>query len=161
MSKQTIGWREWVSLPNLGLRKLKAKVDTGARTSSLHAYFLEPFEQDGQPKIRFGVHPLQGRTDIKVICEADILDKRDVMDSGGHRELRYVILTHISFLKEVYPIEVTLTNRDTMRFRFLLGRTAMRGKFQVDPSRSFLAGRILKKKDCLSEDIEKIKEGTK
>lgn len=144
MNRQIIGWREWVAFPDLGLSKLKAKIDTGARTSSLHAYFLEPFEKNGQRKVRFGVHPLQNRIDVQVMCEADVLDERDVMDSGGHRELRYVILTRISFMNDTYPIEVTLTNRDTMRFRFLLGRTAMRKTLYVDPVRSYLTGRDLK-----------------
>lgn len=136
----TIGWREWLSLPQLGIAHLKAKVDTGARTSALHACYVEPYREQGIRMVRFGIHPLQRRTDIIIECTAVVRDRREVMDSGGHREKRYVIET-LAMLGEVsWPLELTLTNRDSMRFRMLLGRTAMEDRFVVNPSASYLIG---------------------
>jgi hypothetical protein len=137
----TIGWREWLSLPELGIPHLKAKVDTGARTSALHACYVEPFRARGVRMVRFGIHPLQRRTDIVIECTAAVIDRRDVTDSGGHREMRYVIETPATLGNVTWPVELTLTNRDTMRFRMLLGRTAMEDRFVVIPSASYLLGR--------------------
>jgi len=137
-----IGWREWLSLPELGIPHLKAKVDTGARTSALHACYLEPFRERGVAMVRFGIHPLQRRTDIVIDCTAAVIDRREVTDSGGHREKRYVIATRAVLGDVAWPLELTLTNRDTMRFRMLLGRTAMEGRFAVIPSASYLLGRL-------------------
>lgn len=138
--KPTLGWREWLALPDLGIDFVKAKVDTGARTSALHAFYLEAFTRDDAPWVRFGIHPQQGSTDQVVHCEAAVLDRRPVTDSGGHREERFVIETTIVLGSHRVKAEVTLTDRENMRFRMLLGRTAMRGCFRVDPGRSYLVG---------------------
>ena len=138
----TVGWREWISLPELGLPAIKAKVDTGARTSCIHAFTVEAFQQDGKEWVRFGVHPYQNDTETEVYCEAEVTDKRIVSDSGGHKEKRYVILTDVMIDNQRWPIEVTLTNRDSMLFRMLLGRTAMEQNIIVDPGKSFLHGKL-------------------
>ena len=136
-----LGWREWLMLPALGLPPIKCKVDTGARTSALHAYYLEPYEEDGVRMVRFGVHPIQGRSDVWHDCVAPVVDQRPVTDSGGHREQRFVITTPVRLGKREWPIELTLTSRDNMRFRMLLGRTAIIGRFAVNPADSYLQGR--------------------
>lgn len=133
-----IGWREWIALPELGIPRIKAKIDTGARTSALHAFAVEPFKENGISRVRFQIHPRQKDNDTIIVCEADVSDERTVTDSGGHKELRYVIKTPIVLGKLRWVIELTLTNRDTMGFRMLLGRTAMHHRLTVDPSRSFL-----------------------
>jgi hypothetical protein len=129
-----------VTLPELGLR-VKAKVDTGARTSALHAFELEAFERDGGSWVRFRIHPKQYRTDVEAVCEAPVKDRRMVTDSGGRRELRYVIESRVRLGGRSWPIEISLTGRDDMRFRMLLGRTAIRHLALVDPGRSYLANR--------------------
>jgi hypothetical protein len=142
-TKTKVGWREWVSLPNLGIPAIKTKLDTGARTSSLHAFRIETFRSGGRLKVRFGIHPLQRREDIEIVSSAEVVDQRYVIDSGGHRELRYVIQTPICVDQRSWDIEISLTNRDIMRFRMLLGRTAMQGRLLVDPQGSYVAGRSL------------------
>jgi hypothetical protein len=133
-----IGWREWVTLPELGITNIKAKIDTGARTSALHAFALRPFIEDGKDRIAFDIHPVQNNIDIVMTCTADIIDKRWVTDSGGHSEERFVICTPMTLGNQTWPIEITLTERDSMLFRMLLGRSAIRKRFAVNPARSFL-----------------------
>ena len=144
--KLCIGWREWVALPELNLPAIKAKVDTGARTSALHAYFVEPFQEDGWALVRFGVHPLPRRSSVSRICQAPVKECRLVTDSGGHREERYVIETTVQLGVHSCMTEVTLTNRDTMKFRMLLGRSALQqiGAL-VNPDRSYLLGPSLRR----------------
>lgn len=137
-SMKILGWREWVSLPGIGIKKIKAKIDTGARSSALHAFKLEPFDRDGEAYLRFEIHPFQRKKEKIAICEAKILEQRWVSDSGGHREFRYVILTPVKIADDEFPIEITLTNRDDMKFRMLLGRTALKGHYCIDPEKSYL-----------------------
>lgn len=140
-TQTTVGWREWVSLPELGIEHIKAKIDTGARTSALHAFSVRAFTKHGKKMVRFQIHPYQRRNDVVVECVAPVLDKRWVTDSGGHRERRYVIESSVKLGDLVWPIELTLTNRENMKFRMLLGRTAMKGKITVNPGRSYLVGK--------------------
>ena len=143
--KSIIGWREWVALPDLKIPAIKAKIDTGAKTSSLHAFDIRVFEADGGQKVRFGIHPLQRNTDIVIYCEADIKELRTVTDSGGHSEARYVICTTLSLGNQRWPIEMTLARRDNMKYRMLLGRSALRGRLLIDLDRAYVFGRTLPK----------------
>lgn len=135
-----VGWREWVALPDLGIGQLKAKIDTGARTSALHAFAVEAFERDTEQWVRFGVHPKQRSVKEVIWCESKVVDRRAVSDSGGKKEKRWVIETSLDLNGYIWPIEVTLTARDTMRFRMLLGRSAMVGRVLIDPQASYLEG---------------------
>jgi hypothetical protein len=137
----TLGWREWVGLPDLGLPSLKAKVDTGARTSALHAFEIETFSEQGKPRVRFRIHPKQRDLDTVVTCVADIIDERSVTDSGGHSENRLIIETLMTIEPWSWPIEMTLTARDSMMFRMLLGRTAIKGLALVNPAMSYVVGK--------------------
>lgn len=145
-TQQVIGWREWVSLPDLGIEKIKAKIDTGARTSALHAHFLEPYDKQGEPWIRFLVHPFQKNLDIDCECHAKVVDYRKVTDSGGHTEHRYVIHSRITIGERSFITEFTLTNRETMQFRMLLGRNTLKDHYTVDCGKSFLLKRYKPKK---------------
>jgi len=152
-----VGWREWLALPDLGVASIKAKVDTGARTSALHAFAVEPFDKNGELWVKFGMHPFQNNTEKEIWCEAKVTDQRAVTDSGGHTEQRYVIETNLTLGKKTWAIEATLTNRDSMLFRMLLGRTAMSaGNIVVNPALSYLAGQTLIKhiQDSLQDDLE-------
>lgn len=136
--KIIIGWRECLELKNLGVDHIVAKVDTGAKTCALHAFYIEEFEREAQPWIRFGLHPNRDSETTEVHCEAVVKEKRDVTDSGGHAENRYVIDATLNIGNMTFIAEMTLTNRDNMRYRMLLGRNALRRRFLVDPSKSFL-----------------------
>ena len=154
-----VGWREWVALPELpvaapagdsaaspghgapGGPRVKAKVDTGARTSSLHAFDVETFERDGVDLVRFSLHPRQKSAKRAVACEAELLGVREVKSSNGVVQSRPVVLTHAVVCGKRFPLELTLANRDAMGFRMLLGREALRGRFLVDPARSYLGGK--------------------
>jgi hypothetical protein len=135
-----IGWREWVALPDFKVGAIKAKVDTGARTSALHAYRIEPFRRGGALWLKFELHPIQRSEVIKVVCEARAVDERAVRNSGGRVERRYIIRTLLRIGEEVWPIELALANRDQMGFRMLLGRTALEGRALIEPGRSYLLG---------------------
>ncbi|WP_068115543.1 30S ribosomal protein S6--L-glutamate ligase [Tropicimonas marinistellae] len=132
-----LGWEEWVALPDLGLPAMKAKVDTGAKTSALHAFDIEPFGPAANPKVRFSVHPIPGEEEISIPCSADIVDRREVTSSNGESELRYVIGTDIQIGKRRWPIEMTLTHRGGMSYRMLLGRQALGEDVLVSPGDSF------------------------
>lgn len=141
-----IGWREWVALPDLDVRWIKAKVDTGARTSALHAVGVERFQRRGKSMVRFTVHPDQRSQARTVTVEAEVIDERAVKSSTGHVSTRPVIRTPFRLLDEERLIEVTLVSRTEMGFRMLLGREALRKRFLVDSGASFLGGRPPKRK---------------
>ena len=138
MSIITLGWREWVALPQLDIRRIKAKVDTGAKTSALHAFFVEPFTENDQQWVRFGIHPKQNNVKKEIICTAQVVDLRNVTNSGGYQEERYVIRTPVEVAGIRQDIELTLTNRDTMKFRMLLGRSGIPQGVFVDSHASYL-----------------------
>jgi hypothetical protein len=135
------GWREWVSLPDLGVEWIKAKLDTGARTSALHAFDLEELERDGQRWVRFSIHPWQRSAADAVTAELPVHDVRRVKSSSGHVQERYVVLVAVRIGLRKITTEVTLTRRDAMGFRLLIGREALRQGYVVDPGRSYLGGR--------------------
>ena len=136
-----IGWREWVSLPDLGIDRIKVKVDTGARSSSLHAFDVEQFQRNGEDWVRFKVHPVQRRRSTVVQLESKMLDAREVRSSSGKASLRPVIVTSVDLHGFSWPVELTLANRDQMGFRMLLGRQAIRRRFLVDAGNSYFGGK--------------------
>lgn len=135
------GWREWVRLPGLGVGPVKAKLDTGARTSALHAFDLTHFEREGAAWVRFSVHPWQRSADDAVYVECPVHDRRTIRSSTGHTQERFVVLTELELLGRTITTEVTLTRRDEMGFRMLVGREALRQGFVVDSGHSYLGGR--------------------
>jgi len=138
-----IGWREWLILPDLNISGIKAKIDTGARTSTLHAFRVEPYQKCHQLWIKFAIHQDQYNTQNWLECHAEVKDQRMVSDSGGHKQLRYIIETRMCIGYHAFMAEMTLTCRDDMRFRMLLGRTALNGRFIVDSRASYLHGKHL------------------
>lgn len=138
--KILLGWREWVQLPELTDISIKAKVDTGARTSALHAFYIEPYRRKGKLFVCFRIHPYQKNTKIEIECRAPVADYRYVSDSGGHREKRYVIETRFVLGDNAFTEEITLTDRDPMLFRMLLGRNVLRKRYIVDSGSSFHLG---------------------
>ena len=144
--KKIIGWREWVDLPDLAMKDIKVKVDTGARSSSLHAYDLEFIKKGKTKYVKFKVHPVQKSIKKVVKCQAKILEYRKVKSSNGSTELRPVILTKAKLMGKEWDIEVTLTNRDEMGFRMLLGRESIKNIFLVDVGKSYLGKKFLKDK---------------
>lgn len=144
--KKIIGWREWVKLPDFGVKRIKAKMDTGARTSALHAFKVTPFTRDGAAYVRFALHPVQRQSTPEIPCVARVIDQRRITDSGGKAEERYIIRTTLKIGKSSWPVEFSLANRDQMGFRMLIGRQALRRRYLVDPGRSFVVRRKKKKK---------------
>ena len=145
-----IGFREWVSLADLKLPAIKAKIDTGAKTSSLHAYDIKLINKDDKNFVHFKVHPIQKNDSLIVECEALLIDQRTVTDSGGHKESRYVIQTTIQMGRLKKKIELTLTNRIGMKYRMLIGREALK-QFYIDPSQSYLLRKSTKQKEYLKD----------
>ncbi|MFT6371365.1 MAG: hypothetical protein ACJAZT_000092 [Gammaproteobacteria bacterium] len=137
-----LGWREWISLPQLNLPAVKAKIDTGAKTSALHAFYVKPYQKESVDMVKFLIHPIQANANFPVECHAAVIDQRKIADSGGHKEMRYVIESMITIGDRSWPIELSLTNRDTMRFRMLLGRRAMGSSALVEPGASYLHGKL-------------------
>lgn len=137
-----LGWREWCALPELGIPAIKAKVDTGAKTSCLHTFSIEPYVENGVDSVRFKVHPIQKNELLVVECTAAVKDVREVSDSGGHKEMRHIIETRVLIGDKSRLIEMSLTNRDSMRFRMLLGRRALEENTLIDPAASYLNGRL-------------------
>ncbi len=143
--RKVIGWREWVELPGLKIKEVKAKVDTGARSSSLHAYDITTHNRRGEEFVKFVVHPEQGSSKTSINCRAKVLEYRKIKSSNGQTELRPVIVTNVRLMGLEWPIEITLTNRDEMGFRMLLGRESIRKKFYVDSGSSFIGKKSLKR----------------
>jgi ribosomal protein S6--L-glutamate ligase len=141
-SKFLVGNREWCALPEMGVPAIKARVDSGAKTSSLHAFDISAFKRNSKDWVRFEIHPLQKNRRVKIQLEREIVDRRLVRSSSGESELRYVIKSTLSINGVDWPIELTLTNRDSMGYRMLLGREAMRGRMLIDPDEAYLLGHV-------------------
>ncbi|SHG63556.1 SSU ribosomal protein S6P modification protein [Flavobacterium fluvii] len=139
-SKIILGSEEWCSFPELGIPIIKARVDSGAKTSALHAINIAPFKKEGQNWVKFDINPIQNNVKTVIHCEAPLVDKRIVKSSSGFREERYVIQTNLEIGNSNWLIEMTLTNRDSMGFRMLLGREAMSGRVMVDPEQQYVLG---------------------
>ena len=136
--KNTLGWQEWIALPNIGLSALLAKTDTGAATSALHAFNIQPFGSDSNPKVRFGINPINENKSYAIYCSANVTDMREITSSNGISEIRYVIKTSIKIGdSDLKDIEVTLTNRENMKYRMILGRSALEG-FNINAQESFI-----------------------
>ncbi len=158
--KKIIGWKEWFNLECLGLPAIKGKIDTGAKTSAIHAFNIENFNIKNVEYVRFSIHPLQKNKELEQVCIARVIDRRMVSDSSGKKEKRFVIESDLCISDTKIKIEITLVNRDSMTFRMLLGRDAVKQfDMLVDPSKSFLQGRIKKSKALkLYHKIKDLKE---
>lgn len=143
MNKQVIGSEEWCAFPELALPAIKARVDSGAKTSSIHAFNINTFRRDGKLWVSFEVHPMQNNRSAVIRCESLVVDRRAVKSSSGVSETRYVISSPLKLGGEVWDIELTLANRDSMGYRMLLGREAMGDRLLIDPSHSFRMGAVL------------------
>lgn len=137
----TAGWREWVSLPGAGVPWIKAKLDTGARTSAIHAFDLEEVDQDGEAWVRFSIHPWQRSDDDSAEVLAKVIDRRDVRSSNGQTEERFAVEMDVRLVGRTITTEMTLSNRDEMGFRLLIGREALQQGFLVDSAQSYAGGR--------------------
>jgi ribosomal protein S6--L-glutamate ligase len=135
--EMTLGWEEWAALPDLGLPAILAKTDTGARSCALHAVAIEPFGPIGRPKVRFVVQPWPERPDLEIVCAAPLIDRREVVSSNGESELRHFIRTRVRIGERTWPVEMSLTDRRSMRYRMLIGRQAL-DSVRIDPASSFL-----------------------
>jgi hypothetical protein len=135
------GWREWVRLPGIDVEWIKAKLDTGARSSAIHAFDIHEFSREGEAWVRFSIHPWQRSREDSVDVELPIHDRRHVRSSTGHVQERYVVLIDVTLLDRTVTAEVTLTSRDQMGFRMLIGREALRQGYLIDSRRSYLGGR--------------------
>jgi ribosomal protein S6--L-glutamate ligase len=161
-NKVILGSEEWCSFPELGIPTIKARVDSGAKTSALHAVNISPFVKEGENWVKFDINPIQNNSKTIIHCEARLVDKRIVKSSSGFREQRYVISTPLVFGEENWAIEMTLTNRDSMGFRMLLGREAMSGRVLVDPEQKYLLGQPTSEElKSLYPNSEKSKDGLK
>ncbi len=139
--KKMIGNQEWCAFPELGIPAIKARVDSGAKTSSIHAFNITPFVKDNSDWVRFEIHPIQKNDQTLVICESPIVDQRAVKSSSGESETRYVISSLLSLGNDSWCIQLTLTDRDAMGYRMLLGREAMNGRITIDPSLKCVLGK--------------------
>ena len=156
-NKIILGSEEWCSFPELGIPAIKARVDSGAKTSALHAINIAPFIKEGENWVKFDINPIQNNLKTVIHCEAKLIDKRVVKSSSGFREQRYVIQTKLAIGNDIWEIEMTLTNRDSMGFRMLLGREAMSGRILVDPEQKYLLGQTSTEilKDLYQNSISK------
>lgn len=135
-----IGWREWAAFPDFGVERINAKIDTGAKSSAIHAFKVKEIDVDGAPHVEFYLHPMQRRKKPEILCRAPVVDKRVIRSSNGQEEERYVVETRLRMGERLFKIELTLTNRDAMGFRLLIGRDALRRRFIIDPGASYLLG---------------------
>ena len=142
MSEFKLGWAEWMAFPKLGIPAIKTKIDTGAKTSALHAFLIEPFGPAEKPRVRFGIHPIPDRPGVEVFCSAKLVDRREVTSSNGESELRYIIQTTARIGDREWPIEISLTNREGMQYRMLLGRQAIAEDMVIDPNHSFVQKKL-------------------
>jgi len=140
--KLKVGWQEWCALPAFHIPAIKAKIDTGAKTSAIHAFDIKPFHHHGCLYVRFALCPLQADQDILRMCSAEVIDQRWIMSSNGHKENRFVIQTSISMAEKTWDLELTLSDRDPLKFRLLLGRAALAERVVIDPSKRLCLGKL-------------------